>query len=322
MNRTDRLLAIVLELQAKGWQRAEDLAATFEVSKRTMYRDLMALSESGVPLVASPGKGYTLDEGYFLPPLHFTPDEATILLLGTDVVTQTFDHEYQRASRSAATKIAGVLNEAQRAAVEPLRASLRYIAINPFSDDSHADYLRRLRQAILDCRMIHFVYHTRQAGDAAGEINARDADPYALAYYARAWYLRAYCHLRRDIRSFRIDRMEGLEVLNRRFRRPDESFARFTNASVDRDQIVRVVFTPQVARWAQEERPFWLIEADEQPDGLYMTLGVRRIDDVVQWLMGWGANVRVIEPEALRERLVREARALLEVYETSVSAVE
>ena len=90
MNRTDRLLAIVLELQGKGWQRAGDLARTFECSKRTIYRDLQALGESGVPLLSQPGRGYSLMDGYFLPQLSFSTDEATMLLLGSDVMAQAF----------------------------------------------------------------------------------------------------------------------------------------------------------------------------------------------------------------------------------------
>jgi predicted DNA-binding transcriptional regulator YafY len=86
MNRTDRLLAIVLELQRKDNQRAEDLAAIFETSKRTIYRDIQALCESGVPVVSQPGLGYSLVKGYFLPPVSFSSDEATMLLLGNQFV--------------------------------------------------------------------------------------------------------------------------------------------------------------------------------------------------------------------------------------------
>src|SRR5215813_3304882 len=127
MNRTDRLLAILLELQAKGCQRAEDLASTFEISKRTIYRDMQALAESGVPVVSSPGQGYSLVEGYFLPPLHFTIDEATILLLGADVMAQSFDAQYQAAARSAGNKIQAVLPESRKEAVRELKSSMRFI---------------------------------------------------------------------------------------------------------------------------------------------------------------------------------------------------
>src|SRR5215510_9314181 len=114
MNRTDRLLAIVLELQARGSRRAEDLAATFETSKRTIYRDIQALCEAGVPIVSTPGRGYSLMQGYFLPPLSFTTEEATMLLLGSDFMAQNFDAQYREAARSAGRKIAGVLPEKLR----------------------------------------------------------------------------------------------------------------------------------------------------------------------------------------------------------------
>src|SRR5579863_8026126 len=103
MNRTDRLLAIVLELQAKKMLRAEDLAGTFEVSKRTIYRDMLALCEAGVPVVSLPKQGYSLIEGYFLPPLSFSA-EAIMLLLGSDFVAQTFDAQYRIAAQSASRK--------------------------------------------------------------------------------------------------------------------------------------------------------------------------------------------------------------------------
>src|SRR4051812_8791041 len=109
MNRTDRLLAILLELQAKGQQRAEDLAATFEVTKRTIYRDMLALAESGVPVVSVPGQGYSLVEGYFLPPLSFSTDEAIMLLLGSDFVGRNVDAQYANAAQSARRKIEAVL---------------------------------------------------------------------------------------------------------------------------------------------------------------------------------------------------------------------
>ena len=121
MNRTDRLLAIVLELQARGKRRAEDLAETFEVSKRTIYRDVLALCEAGVPVVSEPGTGYWLVDGYFLPPLRFTLEEAMLLLLGSDVMVQSFDADYQTAARDAGRKISGALPADLRQQVDSLR---------------------------------------------------------------------------------------------------------------------------------------------------------------------------------------------------------
>src|SRR5438445_11830915 len=108
MKRTDRLLAIAVKLQAKGRQRAEDLAATFETSKRTIYRDIQALGEAGVPLISIPGRGYSLMKGYFLPPLSSSSAEATMLLLASDCMAQNFDAQYRQPAQAANRKLGGV----------------------------------------------------------------------------------------------------------------------------------------------------------------------------------------------------------------------
>src|SRR5919197_1090270 len=118
MNRTDRLMAILLELQARGSVRAEDLAEHFEVSVRTMYRDLEAIAESGVPLMATPGKGYQLMDGYFLPPLAFTATEAALLVLGTEFIKERVDAELQRSADTALQKLETVLPPDKRSAVD------------------------------------------------------------------------------------------------------------------------------------------------------------------------------------------------------------
>ena len=143
MNRTDRLLAIVLELQGKRWRRAEDLAETFETSKRTIYRDMLALGEAGVPVVSIPGRGYSLVEGYFLPPVSFSADEATILLLGADVMTQSFDAHYQSVAHSASRKILGVLPDAQRQTVESLRERIQFVSGAPAARPRHRATTRK-----------------------------------------------------------------------------------------------------------------------------------------------------------------------------------
>src|SRR5947207_15723481 len=141
MNRTDRLLAIVLELQGKGKQRAEDLARTFETSKRTIYRDIEALCEAGVPLISIPGQGYSLMKGYFLPPLSFTTDEATMLLLGSDFMARSFDAQYRSAALSASRKIENVLPEKLREEVHYLQSSIRFVTADAMERPTEMDKL-------------------------------------------------------------------------------------------------------------------------------------------------------------------------------------
>ncbi|MHB8753171.1 MAG: helix-turn-helix transcriptional regulator [Aggregatilineales bacterium] len=303
MNRTDRLLAIVLELQAKKMLRAEDLAAIFEVTKRTIYRDMLALCEAGVPVVSLPRQGYSLVEGYFLPPLSFSTEEAMMLLLGSDFAAQNFDANYREAAESASRKIEAVLPEALRTEIGYLQRSIRFMVCN-VSDP--LEMLQQLRRAILSHNRVRFCYHARISADEQMDGQLRDVDPYALVHIGGKWQLVGYCHLRHDIRHFRLDRIEGLTLLNSTFARP--SSFKFGSPKLEgREITVRVLFDATVARWVHESLPIYKVAEEQNAEGLLVTFKVRHEDELFQWLFSWGAHLRILEPNSLRERLVQEA---------------
>ncbi|HVB22974.1 MAG TPA: YafY family protein [Ktedonobacteraceae bacterium] len=312
MNRTDRLLAIVLELQGKGKQRAEDLAETFETSKRTIYRDIQALGEAGVPLVSIPGRGYSLMKGYFLPPLSFTTDEATMLLLGSDFMAQNFDAQYRSAAQSANRKIAGVLPEKLRDEVQSLQQNIRFISAGMMDGSPESNMLQQLRRAIIEHTTVRFHYHTRHTSNGKSGENTRDADPYGLAHVNNTWIMVGYCHMRKDIRNFRLDRMELIELLPKTFQRPPDFKMQVRPLEERGTIIVKAVFDNEVSRWVREARSYYTIAEEDTPDGLLVTLQIRQESEILQWLLGWGRHVRVLEPESLRQRLVEEAQGIME----------
>ncbi len=320
MNRTDRLLAIVLELQARGRQRAEDLAATFETSKRTIYRDMLALGEAGVPVVSIPGLGYTLMDGYFLPPLSFSSEEATMLLLGSGMMAQSFDAQYREAAQTAGRKIAGVLPDKLREEVSYLQNAIRFVSGNTSEDNQ--EKLQQLRRAIIERTTVRFVYHTRHGQtEAALAEQTREADPYELISVRQVWNLSAYCHLRKAMRVFRLDRMEKLELLPRTFQRlPGQLSCESRYKKTDGDILVRVLFSPEIARWVRENRSFYEVSSEETPQGLLVTLYVRQLGDITHWLLSWGRHARVLEPESLRTMLAAEALAMARNYQAEPSA--
>jgi predicted DNA-binding transcriptional regulator YafY len=313
MNRTDRLLAIVLELQRKGTRRAEDLATSFETSKRTIYRDIQALCESGVPVVSQSGVGYSLVEGYFLPPVSFSVDEATMLLLGGDFVAQNFDAQYRDAAASASRKIEAVISEKLRGEVEYLRDSITFVAPATLASGESASFLPQLRRAIIERRTIRFDYHTRYSQDGRAARNTREADPYAMLHYGDAWYLIGHCHLRRDIRNFRLDRMTSLRLLDKTFNRPP-NFRLEPPVDDQRNLKVIALFSPEAAPWVRESRSYYIDSMEDVADGLLVTMRVRVENEIFQWLFSWGPQVRILEPESLRRRLVTEAGKILENY--------
>ena len=326
MNRTDRLLAIVLELQGKGRQRAEDLATTFETSKRTIYRDVLALGEAGVPIVSVPGQGYSLMKGYFLPPLSFSTDEATMLLLGSDLMAQNFDAQYRAAAQSASRKIEGVLPDTLRNEVHYLQNSIVFVARPSDTPESQHRILllQQLRRAIIQRSTVRFCYHTRHAREGKGEQTTREADPYGLIHFPGGWHMVAYCHLRHDIRNFRLDRIDELELLPRTFQRPAGYVMRPDpkREYSERSITARVLFDTEIARWVQEARSYYITHEEETPDGLLVTLQVRQESEILHWLLSWGQHARILEPESLRLRLLEEAEGMLRNYEALLNRRE
>lgn len=321
MNRTDRLLAIVLELQGKGKQRAEDLAATFEVSKRTIYRDIEALSQAGVPVAAAPGQGYRLVPGYFLPPLSFSADEAIMLLLGSQVMSESFDAQYKAASESAGRKIAGVLPESLRDEVGYLQSSIRFINPDANKRSGEATTLQQVRRAIIERQTVQFSYYARyRQPDKAGVHGKkpRKADPYGLVNVAGNWYMVARDHNKGDIRSFKLERIEGLVVLAEPFTRPVD-FKLQQGPQEDRIVEVRALFSEEVARWVLEAPSYYTVAAEQTAEGLVVTLMVRHEQEVLQWLLSWGRHVRVLSPASLSAALAQEAKLVAEIHENSDS---
>lgn len=311
MNRTDRLLAIVLELQRQGQQRAEDLAATFEVTKRTIYRDIQALSEAGVPIIAIQKKGYSLPEDYFLPPLHFTAEEALILALGSDFMGQNFDTQYRTFAESAYRKIDAALPEALRQEVVYLKANISFFAANSL-DEKQIEYLQLIRSAIAESRMIGFQYAKKIA--TARETSLREVNPYSLARLAHDWLLMGYCHLRQDIRVFRLGRMDKLQILDKQFKRPVDFTPDWIADGEHREVVVTALFDAEVAHWVQEARPFSVVTAEMTSNGLLLTLRVRDERDIFQWLLSWGRHVRVLSPESLRLLMRQEIEQMFQKY--------
>jgi predicted DNA-binding transcriptional regulator YafY len=306
VNKTDRMLAIVLRLQSAGNLRAEDLASTFETSKRTIYRDIQALSEAGVPLVAIPGQGYSLAEGYFLPPMSFTSHEAILLLLGADFVADNFDADYQRNAELARDKIRAALPPQLLQEVEKLQSRFRFIS-HPVGTENQ-EFLPSLRRAILESRVVEFEYHAR----TTEQTTRRKAAPCALIYYDGAWSVVAYCYLRQAPRHFRVSRLHNLKLLPERYDCPDDF--NLTHETIDNPHVVQVLFEPEAAPWVKEDRYFFIRKKEDTPEGLLVTLELRELREAVGWLLSWGRRARVLEPIELVDMVQAEVQAILARY--------
>ena len=303
MNRTDRLVAILLELQARGGLRAEDLARQFEVSVRTVYRDLDALAEGGVPLVATPGQGFKLLDGYFLPPLAFSAAEAALLILGGEFVHTRVDDDLRGPIATALQKLAAVLPAERRAEVDRWRHEVLFAPMRQVDDPR----LARLRTAIQQHRVVRLLYHAFRRP----EPETRDVEPVSLVYFAEHWQVSAYCRMRQGMRMFRADRIDYFSVLPETFS-PGERHrvpGRLDDWK-DGSAEARVRFDPSVERWARERQPFTFMREEHDARGAVFVYGIRQEAELVRWLLSWGTSVEVLSPPTLRARVRTEAQAI------------
>ncbi|RIX50078.1 YafY family transcriptional regulator [Paenibacillus nanensis] len=315
MNKTDRMLAIVLELQGRQVARAEDLAARFETSVRTIYRDIQALSEAGVPITGTTGTGYSLMEGYFLPPIRFTIEEAVTLLIGTEFIEQRFDDDYRDRANVARKKIEVTLSDGIRSETSRIRKSLRLLSPGTQEAPSNErENLGKIRRALLDGRKIRFHYSKRMADSAGSRHSERTAAPYGLVLIEGAWMLVARCDLRQDIRHFRLSRMAELIELDERFELPEHFDLREYTPLDDRYLRVWLRFNHDIAEKVKESNYHYIEDMKEHQDGLDVALRVRQLDELLQWVLGWGAGVIVLEPESLRDRIRDEVHNMLKRY--------
>jgi len=186
VNRVDRLMGYLLLFQSRGLMRAQDFADQFEISERTVYRDIQALSEVGVPIMAMPGEGYRLMEGYYLPPISFTPDEARSLYLAISLMTgQTTSGSTQSAALSALEKIRAVLPTATLRQVEALEAITHFYSFPHTLLDFDDELFLTLQQAIYERQVVHLRYHARHTN----QITERDVEPRELVNVEKTWML-------------------------------------------------------------------------------------------------------------------------------------
>lgn len=301
MNRFDRVTALLIQLQAKRKISGAALAEQFGVSMRTVYRDLRTLQEAGVPLLGEPGIGYSLAEGYRLPPVMFTREEATALLTAEKLTARLTDAPTAELSRAAMDKVRAVLRRPDRDHLATLAPHIQ--VLGPREQTNRPPAYQQLVAAIATHRVVQLRY---QAAENEAP-TTRDIEPLNL-YLSRQWHVVAYCRLRQTIRTFRLDRIQELELRPEVFtvrpdllqqhwaveatRRPRERVVlRFQPAAMLPALAQHLHDTKHQYGWAYEQL---------LPDGqLEMTLFIGELPYLATWLLPYAGALTILEPPAL-----------------------
>jgi predicted DNA-binding transcriptional regulator YafY len=205
MNRIDRLFGILTLLQTRKYVTGERISEKFNISVRTVYRDVKALCEQGIPVSFEPNRGYFITPGFFLPPVSFTSEEANALLLIEGIVNGFTDRSIQKHYATALNKVKAVLPHTQKERLELLNHTIKSQLPDCFKNDY--DYLSNLQQSISIKNIIVLDYTNMK-----NEVSKREVEPIGLVFYAMSWHLIAWCHKRNAYRDFKVSRI--LNVTN------------------------------------------------------------------------------------------------------------
>ncbi|MCX6050746.1 MAG: YafY family protein [Chloroflexi bacterium] len=315
MNRLDRLLGYLLLLQSRDLVRAQDLAAQFEVSERTVYRDMDALAEIGVPVVGQAGEGYRLMAGYTLPPIMFSETEAQALFLAVAMLSGlTSPGPTQIAAATALAKVRAVLPKATLAQVEALRTVLGFYSVSRSRLNLDDEKFLQLQQAINQHHVVYIHYHAQHSN----RITAREIEPLYLAYVDNIWLVQGYCRLRQDLRNFRLDRIDQLTVRTEIFVPHSMNMKRF----LDDGARVVVRFEGDIVRWVREAQHFGFREEEPEADdgSVVMVYQVSEVGQIMRWLLGWGDGMEVLEPLELRAAVAETAARMATQHVPTVQA--
>ena len=314
MNRIDRLTAILTHLQSKRTIRAAELATRFEVSLRTIYRDVRSLEESGVPIIGEAGQGYSLVEGYRLPPIMFSREEALSMLVAEKLVEKSLDEQSNKSFKEALIKIKAVLKSSEKDLLVEVQDTIKVLKSN--SSDGANKSSKAFQTILLSISEKKVVAATYVTFDPENTTE-RELEPVGLFHSFEQWYLMAYCRLRNDYRTFRLDRFSNLQITDISYstaKHPSlQSYLDKVSSERKLHQIVLEVPDSSLKYLVNSKYNNGFVSETRIDKTTEMTFMNSSIEGFVRWIISLGDVVKVKQPELLRDRLAELIREIKEM---------
>ena len=307
--RFDRIVAILIQLQSKRIIKAQELADRFQVSLRTIYRDIKTLEASGVPISSEAGIGYSIMEGYRLPPVMFTKEEASSFVAAEKLMQHFTDKSLGEYFQSAMYKVKSVLRWTEKDWVDTLAAQILIQPTHLMFNTSVPNALEILMDGIVNKKQVKIIYQSIEAESPAERV----VEPIGLYHEHAYWYMFAYCHLREDYRKFRTDRIYKIETTRYDFENEHESLAYYlSEKESDEDKIpVKISVDKKISRHLQRTKKYYgFVSEREIGENIEMDYMLRKEEEeyFARWYMMYGDQANILEPQSLKDKV----RALTE----------
>lgn len=319
MNRIERISAILIQLQSKKVVTASEIADHFKISLRTVYRDIRALEETGVPIAAEAGYGYSLAEGYKLPPVSFTQDEATAFITAGKLIEKLTDEGISSDFKTALMKIRAVLRSGEKDHLETLDNRIAVVG-NRYLPDNRPNerYMNRIISAISTRSVLEMEYF----GGIAQQRTSRNIEPVGIFFMSSRWHFIAYCHLRKDYRHFRLDRVIKLASTREPFLKKHPSLKSFLDRLTHEQELTRVeleIDKDAVGYLGDQVYYNGFVSQKKLDKVVHMTFLTPSLEGMARWYMMFGDHARVLAPEELKTRVNELMTGLKKNIHSSVS---
>lgn len=299
MNRIDRVTAILIQLQSRKIVKAQEIADRFNISLRTVYRDIRTLEEAGIPLIGEAGIGYSIMDGYRLPPIMFSKEEATAFLTAEKLVEKLTDPLTEKSYKSAMYKVRAVLRTTEQDMLEHIEERIQVLQHPPsFGETSTLPTIPEILRSISERRMIEIEYHAFHSE----EYTKRKVEPIGIFYLSGFWHIIAFCHLRKDYRDFRTDRINALTITEDHFSQDHPSLQNYLEQLRKQRRLEKVVINvqPRITKYLREGKYYHgFVSEESTEDNVQMTFLISESEPFVRWFLMFADAAEIVDPPGL-----------------------
>lgn len=302
MNRIDRISAILIQLQSRRVVKASDIAERFNISLRTVYRDMKTLEEAGIPLIGEAGVGYSIMDGYRLPPVMFTREEAIAFLTAEKFVENLTDANTLSQYQSAMYKVRAILKTTEKDLLEGMDNRIAVIKTPIQQNVPNNNHIQTILNGIVNKNILTIRYFASHSQEDTN----RDIEPVGIFYLSSYWHLIAYCRLRNAYRDFRIDRIKNLIVTDNHFSAEHPTLKNYITKTAKEKHLEEVVIRveKQVHRFLDGQKFYSGFISEKEVEGkMEMMFLCDSLNHFARWYLMFGDRAEIIKPDQLKEEV-------------------
>ncbi len=303
MNKFDRVTAILIQLQSKKVVKAQAIADRFEVSLRTVYRDIRTLENAGIPIIGEAGVGYSIMDGYRLPPVMFTEEEATAFLMAEKLLEKMVDNTTRTHFESAMFKVKSVLRSSEKETLENISEIIQVPDLpSAFISKIQNQYLQLVFQSVQSKEVLDLHY----LKEYNKESSQRLIEPIGVYFLYDNWHMIAFCRTRNDYRDFRMDRIAKLVPTKKQFSKEHISIKDYLAKAEEHRTLHEVVvsFLKSTVQYAKTQKYYFgLVNEVEKGDRIEMTFLCSSMKGIAKWLLMFAQDIEIVSPETLKKEM-------------------